>query len=128
MNCLGESSSYENKITLVGAAHTDQAANWYISRNASGARLVAPRSANPKSDRKASRYGFYLENKLADISIVAGSSRNGNILTQGNDRHLFFKSDPRAPWGNFYIDINFVINKTSESHDIVKSDKKDIII
>lgn len=131
MNCLGESSSYEDKITLRGAAQADQAANWYISRNASGARLVAPRSANPKSDRKASRYGFYIESKLDDISIVAGSSRNardGNKLTKSDGRHLFFKSDPSAPWGNFYIDINFVINKTSESHDIVKSDKKDIII
>lgn len=131
MNCLGESSSYEDKITLRGAARTNQAANWYISRNASGARLVAPRSANPKSDRQASRYGFYIESKLDDISIVAGSSRNardGNKLDSNDGRHLFFKYDSSAPWGKFYIDINFVINKTSESHDIVKSDKKDIII
>ena len=129
MNCLGESSSYENKITLMGAAQADQAANWYISRNASGARLVAPRSANPKSDRKASRYGFYLENKLDDISIVAGSSRNardGNKLDSNDGRHLFFKYDPSAPWGKFYIDINFVVNKTSTSHDIGEKKKDDI--
>ncbi len=126
MNCLGESSSYEDKITLRGAAHTDQAANWYISRNASGARLVAPRSANPKSDRQASRYGFYLENKLDDISIVAGSSRNGNKLTQGNDRHLFFKYDSSVPWRNFYIDINFKVKRTSPD-SIIDSNKKDDI-
>jgi len=126
MNCLGESSSYEDKITLRGAAHTDQAANWYISRNASGARLVAPRSANPKSDRQASRYGFYLENKLDDISIVAGSSRNGNKLTQGDDRHLFFKYDSSVPWRNFYIDINFKVMRTSLD-SIINSNKKDDI-
>lgn len=130
MNCLGESSSYEDKITLRGAAHTDQAANWYISRNASGARLVAPRSANPKSDRKASRYGFYLENKLDDISIVAGSSRNardGNKLTKSDGRHLFFKYDRSVPWRNFYIDINFVVMRTSPD-SIIDSNKKDDII
>ncbi|WP_424109358.1 glycosyl hydrolase family 28-related protein [Rothia mucilaginosa] len=126
MNCLGESSSYEDKITLRGAAHTDQAANWYISRNASGARLVAPRSANPKSDRQASRYGFYIESKLDDISIVAGSSRNGNKLTQGDDRHLFFKYDSSVPWRNFYIDINFKVMRTSLD-SIINSNKKDDI-
>ena len=113
----------------MGAAQADQAANWYISRNASGARLVAPRSANPKSDRKASRYGFYLENKLDDISIVAGSSRNardGNKLTSNDGRHLFFRRDRSVPWGNFYIDINFVVNKTSTSHDIGEKKKDDI--
>lgn len=131
MNCLGESSSYEDKATLKGAAKTLEAANWYISRNASGARLVAPRSANPKSDRQASRYGFYIESKLDDISIVAGSSRNardGNKLKSDDGRHLFFKSDPSAPWGDFYIDINFVINKTSKSYDIIKNNKNDIKI
>ena len=130
MNCLGESSSYENNITLSGAAQADQAANWYISRNASGARLVAPRSANPKSDRKASRYGFYLENKLDDISIVAGSSRNardGNKLTKSDGRHLFFKYDRSVPWRNFYIDINFVVMRTSPD-SIIDSNKKDDII
>ena len=129
MNCLGESSSYENKITLRGAAHTDQAANWYISRNASGARLVAPRSANPKSDRQASRYGFYLENKLDDISIVAGSSRNardGNKLDSNDDRHLFFKYDSSVPWRNFYIDINFKVMRTSLDSKIDSNKKDDI--
>ena len=130
MNCLGESSSFENSLILKGTARTDEAANWYISRNASGARLVAPRSANPKSDRKASRYGFYIESKLDDISIVAGSSRNardGNKLTKSDGRHLFFKYDRSVPWRNFYIDINFVVMRTSPD-SIIDSNKKDDII
>ena len=116
MNCLGESSSYENNITLKGAAQADKAANWCISRNASGARLVAPRSANPKSDRQASRYGFYIESKLDDIYIIGGSSRNervdNNSLTK-DQRHLYFESERKGVWGKIYIDINFKIYKTS---------------
>ena len=100
MNCLGESSSLENSLILKGTARTDEAANWYIGRNASGARLVSPRSANPKVGQRSSRYGFYLENKLDDISIVAGSSRNardGNKLTSNDGRHLFFRRDRSVP-------------------------------
>lgn len=106
MNCLGESSSYENNITLKGAAQADKAANWYISRNASGARLVAPRSANPKSDRQASRYGFYIESKLDDIYIIGGSSRNervdNNSLTK-DQRHLYLKAKGKVCGEKFIL-------------------------
>ena len=60
MNCLGESSSLENSLILKGTARTDEAANWYIGRNASGARLVSPRSANPKVGQRSSRYGVFI--------------------------------------------------------------------
>lgn len=129
MNCLGESSSLENSLILKGTARTDEAANWYIGRNASGARLVSPRSANPKVGQRSSRYGFYLENKLDDISIVAGSSRNardGNKLTSNDGRHLFFKYDSSVPWRNFYIDINFKVMRTSLDSKIDSNKKDDI--
>lgn len=129
MNCLGESSSLENSLILKGTARTDEAANWYIGRNASGARLVSPRSANPKVGQRSSRYGFYLENKLDDISIVAGSSRNardGNKLTSNDGRHLFFRRDRSVPWGNFYIDINFVVYRTSQDNEINRNSQNDV--
>ena len=50
-----------------------EAANWYIMNGATGLRLVAPRSHNPKDDRNASLYGFYIEGGTNDLQIIGGS-------------------------------------------------------
>ena len=77
IGCLGESSSFQDAVT--GAARGDEAANWYIGRNARGSRFVAPRSHNPYSWAKASLYGFYIENNIRDMHITTASAKDDRI-------------------------------------------------
>ena len=77
IGCLGESSSFQDAVT--GGARGDEAANWYIGRNARGSRFVAPRSHNPYSWAKASLYGFYIENNIRDMHITTASAKDDRI-------------------------------------------------
>ena len=72
IGCLGESSSFQG-ASVGGQAQPMEAANWYIMNGATGLRLVAPRSHNPKDDRNASLYGFYIEGGTKDLQIIGGS-------------------------------------------------------
>jgi exopolysaccharide biosynthesis protein related to N-acetylglucosamine-1-phosphodiester alpha-N-acetylglucosaminidase len=73
IGCLGESSSFEGTLIEGRQAKPMEAANWYIMKWATGLRLVAPRSHNPKDDLKASLYGFYIEGGTNDLQIIGGS-------------------------------------------------------
>lgn len=72
IGCLGESSSFQG-ASVGGQAQPMEAANWYIMNGATGLRLVAPRSHNPKDDRNASLYGLYIEGGTNDLQIIGGS-------------------------------------------------------
>ena len=73
---MGEASSWAG--TVSGAARADEAANWYISRNARGTRMVAPVSYNPPW-QAASLYGYYIENKIYDLRITDGVAQDERI-------------------------------------------------
>ena len=76
IGCAGEASSWAG--TVSGAARADEAANWYISRNARGTRMVAPVSYNPP-EQAASLYGYYIENKIYDLRITEGTAKDDRI-------------------------------------------------
>ena len=76
IGCAGEASSWAG--TVSGAARADEAANWYISRNARGTRMVAPVSYNPP-EQAASLYGYYIENKIYDLRITDGVAQDERI-------------------------------------------------
>ena len=76
VGCTGEASSWAG--TVSGAARADEAANWYISRNARGTRMVAPVSYNPPG-QAASLYGYYIENKIYDLRITDGVAQDERI-------------------------------------------------
>ena len=98
-NCLVSPESREFTILKGTGGTTDEAAIGILDEMLLEHALVSPRSANPKAGQRSSRYGFYLENKLDDIS-TAGSSRNardGNKLTSNDGRHLFFWERSQRP-------------------------------
>ena len=78
MSTIAPSRSGGRRRAFSGAARADEAANWYISRNARGTRMVAPVSYNPQ-EKPASLYGFYIENKIYDLRITEGTAKDDRI-------------------------------------------------
>lgn len=93
IGCLSESSSFEKGPVKDKAGHTE-AANWFIMNKATGLRLVAPRSHNPKKDGGASLYGFYIEAGVSDLEITGGSVIDASIAENNLINRRVYVSGP----------------------------------
>ena len=108
VGCEASGSSWAG--TVSGSAHADEAANWYISRNARGTRMVAPVSYNPQ-EQTASLYGFYIENKIYDLRITEGTAKDDR-LGEGNmlGRRIHITGEMGA---NVVIEVEEIRHATS---------------
>ena len=115
IGCEAEGSSWAG--TVSGAAGADEAANWYISRNARGTRMVAPVSYNPP-EKAASLYGFYIENKIYDLRITEGTAKDDRI-GEGNmlGRRVYITGEIGA---NVVIEIEELRHSTSPAGQLTK--------
>ena len=115
IGCEAEGSSWAG--TVSGAARADEAANWYISRNARGTRMVAPVSYNPP-EKPASLYGFYIENKIYDLRITEGTAKDDRI-GEGNmlGRRVYITG---AIGANVVIEVEELRHSTSPAGQLTK--------
>ena len=115
IGCEAEGSSWAG--TVSGAAGADEAANWYISRNARGTRMVAPVSYNPP-EKPASLYGFYIENKIYDLRITEGTAKDDRI-GEGNmlGRRVYVTG---AIGANVVIEVEELRHSTSPAGQLTK--------
>jgi len=115
IGCEAEGSSWAG--TVSGAAGADEAANWYISRNARGTRMVAPVSYNPP-EKPASLYGFYIENKIYDQRITEGTAKDDRI-GEGNmlGRRVYITGEIGA---NVVIEVEELRHSTSPAGQLTK--------